>query len=377
MRKEKWMHFAILLIMIISATCAYCCASIDGFLMDEATVIVWDKKSHTEHFIRRATFDNIKGRSVGFIVPTPTVPQLAEANEDVFLDLDRMMEPETETQNLRDISLNSWLFPSWNFSLFQEPEPMPNVAATAGAPPADAAEAPMPDVEVLQHQQIGDLDAITVRATDAKALNRWLAKHDYSSSPEFEKWLDVYVQKGWVVTAFKFARPRNASELSSPLIRMSFTTDQPFYPYREPQSKNAPDGRELRIYLFANERMQAASGQFGQNKNWPGEVEWSDDLQKHSTRLKNFDPSLAKQLGLPEATMQQAHWMTVFDDYSSSRRGSDDVTFIPTTNESKVPNPIVEYKRTETKVPVEAVLLLVVIVGVFIKTRHRNGKSTF
>lgn len=368
-QKEKFVPFVISLMVAISTTYAYPCASIDGFLMDEATVIIWDKQTQTEHFIRRATFEDIKGRSVGFIVPTPSVPTLAEADTNVFFDLDRMMLPKKETRKLRDVSLSSWLVPSWNFPLIKTPKaPLENLQA--GAPAAA-----MPAVEVLQQQRIGDLDAITVRATDAKALNRWLAKHDYSSSPEFEKWLDIYVQKGWVVTAFKFARNANSRELSSPMIRMSFKTDHPFYPYREPQKKEAGTDRTLRIYLFANGRMQAAPGQFGAKKNWPGEVKWSDDIQNHSKRLANFEPSISKKLGLPKALFQQSHWMTIFDDYSSPRPGTDDITFIPATDKSTLPYPIVEYKRIETKIPIEAVLLIIVAAGVFIKTRRGKSNS--
>ncbi len=358
----------VLLLLMIGSTCAYSCASIDGYLMNEATVIVWNKQTHTEHFIRRATFDDIKGRSVGFIVPTPSVPELVEANEDVIHNLNRLAEPETETRELPVVNLTSWLVQSWKLSIFEAHDP------TLDADSA-AADAALPAVEVLQHQRIGDLDATTVRASDAKALNRWLAKHDYSSSPAFENWLKNYVQKGWVVTAFKFARHSNDSALSSPLIRMSFKTDQPFYPYSEPQDAKAIGGRQLAIYLFASGRMQAAPGKFGKSKKWRGEVKWSDDVQNHPKRLKNFEPPLSQQLGLPEDDLKQAHWMTVFEDYSPSRQGDDDVIFIPAPDEKIVPPTIVKYENTQTNIPVEGVVLIVVMVGVLIKARSGRNNS--
>lgn len=360
----------VLLLLMIGSTCAYSCASIDGYLMNEATVIVWNKQTHTEHFIRRATFDDIKSKSVGFIVPTPAVPQLAEGDADVFFGLDEMMSQERETRKLPAVSLTSWIVPSWKMLIFQTPKP-PWSDLRAGA----AADAAMPAVEVLQQQRIGDLDATTVRASDAKALNRWLAKHDYSSSPAFENWLKNYVQKGWVVTAFKFARNSNDSALSSPLIRMSFKTDQPFYPYSEPQDAKAMGGRELRIFLFASGKMQAAQGKFGKFKKWRGEVKWSDDVQNHPKRLKNFEPPLSQQLGLPEDDLKQAHWMTVFEDYSASRQGDDDVIFIPASDEKMVPPTIVKYEKTQANIPVEGVVLIVVMVGVFIKMAGGRGGS--
>lgn len=369
--RVKLIPLCFLLLPLMLFRPAYSCAYIGGYLMDEATVIVWNPQTHTEHFIRRAMFDDIKGKGVGFIVPTPSVPQLAEGDADVFFGLDDMMEPEQETQELRNISLNSWLVPSWRFSIYTPPEPEVDAAA-APVPPADAA---MPAVDVLQHQRIGDLDAVTVRASNATALNQWLHKHQFNSGPAFEKWLDFYVQKNWVVTAFRFVRDKDTSSTMSPLIRLSFKTDQPFYPYREPQDDNISKERELQIYFFAPGRMQAAPGNFGKSKKWEGEVKWSDDLQNHPARLQDFNPSLSKQLSLPEADLKQAHWMTVFEDYSSSRQGADDLTFIPAPNESQVPHPIIKYKRTETRIPVEAVVLLIGIVGVFIKTWRSRDDS--
>jgi hypothetical protein len=361
------MPLGFLLLPLMLLHSAYSCAAIGGFLMNEATVIVWNQQTHTEHFIRRATFEDIEGKSVGFIVPTPAVPQLAEGDADVFIGLDHMTEPETETRELQDISLESWLFPSWNYPLIKTPEPLP-------ADMAAAADAAIP-VEVLQHQRIGDLDAVTVRASNGTRLNQWLHQHQFDSRPAFEKWLDFYVRKGWVVTAFRFVSDKDISSIASPLIRMSFKTDRPFYPYREPQDEGASRGRELRIYLFSSGRMQAAPGNFGKAKKWWGEVKWSDDLQHHPARFKHLDPPLSTQFSLPEADLKQAHWMTVFEDYSGSRRGADDLTFIPAPNESMVPYPIITYKRNEIRIPVEAIMLLIGIVGVFIKTRRRRSDS--
>src|SRR5690606_17827925 len=83
LKRDVLMLVCFLLLSSVGLRSADCCAYIDGYLMAEATVIVWDEQTHTEHFIRRATFDDIKGNSVGFIVPTPDVPELAEAEADV------------------------------------------------------------------------------------------------------------------------------------------------------------------------------------------------------------------------------------------------------------------------------------------------------
>lgn len=60
---------------------------------DEAALIVWDDITQTEHFIRRASFQTA-GQSFGFIVPTPTVPELGEANNNIFDRLANQVRPD-------------------------------------------------------------------------------------------------------------------------------------------------------------------------------------------------------------------------------------------------------------------------------------------
>jgi len=49
----------------------------------EEAIILYDAKSKTEHFIRRANF-RIEAKDFGFLVPTPTKPELGEARSCVF-----------------------------------------------------------------------------------------------------------------------------------------------------------------------------------------------------------------------------------------------------------------------------------------------------
>src|SRR5687768_6694699 len=52
-------------------------------VVEEAAVIVWDPATKTQHFIRRATFQG-NARDFGFLVPTPTAPQLAAVDDGIF-----------------------------------------------------------------------------------------------------------------------------------------------------------------------------------------------------------------------------------------------------------------------------------------------------
>jgi len=65
-------------------------------IADESAIIVWDSASGTEHFIRRATFKSA-AQDFGFLVPTPTKPELAEADDAAFKELARITAPKVVT----------------------------------------------------------------------------------------------------------------------------------------------------------------------------------------------------------------------------------------------------------------------------------------
>src|SRR5437879_4070273 len=52
-------------------------------IANETALIIWDAESETQHFIRRATFDT-KAKDFGFLVPTPSKPELDEAHDYTF-----------------------------------------------------------------------------------------------------------------------------------------------------------------------------------------------------------------------------------------------------------------------------------------------------
>ena len=63
----------------------------------ESALIIWDEKSKTQHFIRRASFET-ELPYFGFLVPTPTKPDLAEAPDELFRRLEDWTKAETKTK---------------------------------------------------------------------------------------------------------------------------------------------------------------------------------------------------------------------------------------------------------------------------------------
>ncbi len=309
---------------------------------EESAIIVWDEANKTQHFIREAHF-NGNGKSLGFIVPSPSVPQLAKADNRAFAQLEELIEPEVvyQTQTVR------------RFAWFIAGRGDAEEEVTAGNS-IDSTAAP---VEVIDTQRVGDYDATVLRATDAAALGRWLAKNGYSSDAAFEKWLDIYIQKRWYVTAFKVVKNESGQPgFALAPVRMSFTTPRPFYPYREPQQGNETGSqkRSLRVFFFAPNQVQAVPGTFKASQQWPGKVQWADSADKHGIDWA----SMAQDLNLPQKALREAGRLTVFEDFSSPRPGTDDVFFTSTANTPILPTPIVVYTKVEKPIFIELLILV-------------------
>src|SRR5262249_39727637 len=130
-------------------------------IANETALIIWDAESKTEHFIRRATFDT-KAKDFGFLVPTPSKPDLDDAHDYTFKVLERITAPQERTF----------------LAVMKRGEP---AAAAPGSAPGG--------VQVIETKRVGDFDAAVLRADDAQALDRWLSSHGYASDAALTDWL--------------------------------------------------------------------------------------------------------------------------------------------------------------------------------------------
>jgi hypothetical protein len=287
----------------------------------ESAIIVWDEEAKTQHFIRRASFQT-EAQDFGFLVPTPTQPTLAEADNEAFDTLAKITAPEVVKQPAPSSSGCSIGCSS------PQGAAMPNVA--------DKAE----PVRVLDEQRVAGYNDVVLEADDANALNSWLTEHGYEFSPALTEWADQYIKAKWKITAFKIAkRAPEEKTVGTSAVRMTFKTDRPFFPYREPQpprpDKESQDGRKeprrlLRVFFVSDRK---AKGALGEEGAWPGKVVWSNKVEA-ADREKVF-----KQLKLPEKTGPAAWWLTEFEDHSSPRPGTDDVYFAAADDQMPVKRP--------------------------------------
>jgi len=275
-------------------------------IANESALIIWDADTKTEHFIRRATFDT-KADDFGFLVPTPTKPNLGEAHDYTFKMLEKITAPEERTS-----------------LVIMRP------GEHGAASPNERADT----IEVVETKRLGDFDAVVLKADDAKALDQWLQKNGYASEASLTDWLKSYVSKRWFLTAFKIAKEaKQQPRAIASAVRMSFVTPKPFFPYSEPASgRTIPlPQRLLRVYLLASRPMTGTLGEGA--APWPGTTVWSGSIPKEEPDF------LIYAMRMHDKIKAAAWWLTEFEDRSSPRPGTDDVYFADSPDQVPVRRP--------------------------------------
>ncbi len=269
-------------------------------IADESAIIVWDPATKTQHFIRRASFKS-DARDFGFLVPTPTKPDLAEAGDKAFVELARITAPRIVTRPRETSS--------------------PGCGCSETAP-VDRSFPPA--VQVLEEKRVAGYDAVVLQADDAEALSKWLTDHGYEFSPSLKDWAAVYIKMGWKITAFKIAKDAvEAPGVATSAVRMTFHTEQPYFPYREPKDQFPPQpgaktSRLLRVFFVTNFRVEGALG--GAAASWA--------TVAAAKPIEDADREKITQiLKLPAEIPSGPWWVTEFEDHSSPRPGTDDVIF--------------------------------------------------
>jgi len=174
---------AALLVTSSAPRIAYACApapaeGVHVAVAEESAIIVWDEATKTEHFIRRASFRS-ESRDFGFLVPTPTKPELGEASDNAFAALENSILPETVYTSSNEYEPTLLLL--FFFARSSKSE-APTAAAT---------------VRVLETKRVGDYDTAVLEADDPGALGEWLKAHGYAKREALTEWLTPYVEKKW------------------------------------------------------------------------------------------------------------------------------------------------------------------------------------
>ncbi len=314
-------------------------------IADESALILWDAEHKIEHFIRRATFTT-SAADFGFLVPTPSRPELAEAGDEVFSSLENIIRPKTIYRHRISgaepglICLAPFFF-------------------SRGAVESAASAVEPSSVRVLETKRVAGYDAAVLEANNAKALEDWLQSHGYTTRPALASWLTPYIDQRWIITAFKIAGGPENKAVSTSAVRMSFKSERPFYPYREPsdqrefvQAKLSPEQqalippeRLLRVFFVSTARSQGNIG--GDPNPWRAKTVFADLLPADAG------------IPWPVKPAQPKLFLTAFEDRQNPRPGTDDIFFADHSNQTPVhPEPIYIDIPRKVFVPLDAIAII-------------------
>jgi hypothetical protein len=220
-------------------------------------------------------------------------------------------------------------------------------------------------VRVLEQTRVAGLDAAVLAADDAGALASWLSAHGFDFRDSLKRWVAPYLERKWVITAFRYARPADGvaaagSSLASNAVRISFPADAPVYPYREPDDAQRTAGRELHLFVVADTAVDGAMSDLG-------DAPW--DVRRPFAAPWTQVPA-AMAAALPGVELPARAWVTELVDHASSRPPSD-VVFAPsrTAGETRRP-PITQRRYVDVPLPYE-LPFVALGVGWWLRRRRR------
>lgn len=309
---------------LVAAGSTCCTVGPDGRAIQfskQQNIIVWDAERNIQHFVRNASFDEAP-ESFGFIAPSPSVPELAEADREALTIVRaiRARAQMKEAQAARSKSMN------------------PSEAASASG------------VAVIKEQEVAGYQAAVLKATDSNALNNWLKTNGFVSTPEIEQWAKSYVEKGWYFTSFKVKGSEGVGETG--LVRMSFKTDKPFNPYYVPKSsvdKGADQG--LEVFMIASA---------GYEGKLSGKKVWEPEFEPEGLTRGEMS-GLAKALDLPAEAIPKRAKLSYFQDGEFPTGATEDI--------------FLEKQRVSGSAVPIALLAVAISLGAVVASRNSKPKA--
>jgi hypothetical protein len=322
---------------------------------DQTVIILWDAVTKTQHFIRQASFQSTAD-NFAFLVPTPTRPELEESGSSAFPYLQKLTEPEVQKKSGSSGGIGC--------------------GCSGGPAMKNAGSAFAARVRVVDEKQVAGFNAVVLAADSSDALVDWLNQNGFEFSPAVETWAKPYVDAGWMITALKVAKDSERTDnqvVSAAALRMSFQTDRPLFPYREPDSGEfakelGATKRLLRIYCIAEARY---AGKLTDADRWTGKVAFAGKLNAHQRT------AVLEALNLPAKTGPAEWWLTEFEDDWEYRVAPGDVYFARARSQASVKRPpIIEYVKADSVPDLTACAFVVVLLaGPALRRAVRNKKK--
>lgn len=314
----------------------------ENFVTAERAVIIWDQAHHIEHFIRQATILT-QSPDIGFLVPTPHTPELAEVDPSIF-DMAAFLGQPTRIPPTNYRSPWTIVSPLVTSSLLHLEWLSPRSLLSGINELRSARVLPT----VLSEHDVAGYHATSLAADDEQTLSAWLAANGYLSTPELKAWLQPYIAAKWTITAFKLIKPDdNAPAIMTRAVRLSFQTDRPFYPYSEPSdrqqaSATSPQGRALQLAILSNQRM---TGALANNKPWPEKLEFAGPSTPPPSTSSWTIKQWLRFARLDDASHNTVlpATLTTFIDESNPRPGTADIYFSPDRDQASFQGSVVDF----------------------------------
>ena len=196
-------------------------------LAREKVLLIHDGKR--EHFIREVAFERAE-EPFGFVVPTPSRPEVEPVKEQPFTKLRQTFA-------------------------YQTPLTMGRGGGLGGGAPGKGSAG----VTVLEKKKVGSFTAFVLAATDESALAKWLADNELVSSKEADAWLAHYVKMSFFYVAMRYDPPKGKKKVprvDAETIRISFDTPLAYYPYLEPEAPElTPQPRLMELWFLGPDRV--------------------------------------------------------------------------------------------------------------------------
>lgn len=235
----KGRHWGLALGLIAVTATAWPCAYLvrNGNIepASENVVILWDHIKKRQHFVRDTVFST-NASEIAYIIPLPSQPELAEADPDLFSAVDLAWKSAQRKWEARSAAAGE---------------------SVASSPPG---------VEILEEKTVAGYDATVLKAKDPASLRAWLAKNEFPLPAALTQWAEPYTKGDFVFVALKLAKGSVATRTAEDVmggrgnrgpafrtgaLRMSFDTNQPYYPYREPAAQTPRSPREWRVMFVS------------------------------------------------------------------------------------------------------------------------------
>lgn len=287
----------------------------------EQTLITFDPQAGREHFVRKILFRDTDA-SFAFVVPLPSRPEVAKVSDSVFDVLQREF-PFREASRLAVQGFERSEDDRWRSGWGGA-----GTGSGAGFGSGSGRGEGARGVKVVSVDVVGSFTVAVLQADEAGALEQWLSGHGFVVGEHARPWLARYTKQGFHFAAFRYAKAAQGSGgMISETVRISFSTPQPFYPYREPPRRSDPSSgpeeeRLLRVWFIAPEPMLpvALRTEAGQRMFLRP---WVEGMQRDVAReaLKALPADI-----LPPGDRL---WLQAFRDQKPKRDGWSDAILVP------------------------------------------------